>query len=151
MLFFFLPVFFLREEEGGERDHPHCHSTALVVFSLYTGRDIDSDDSCARPIIHVRTAHRRCQAQIVAQDTEQKHGKQPCFFFWRREGPGVFFFAPPRCFFWEKAPVFFLLCPRCFFFWEREAVVFFWRGEEEGRPWCFFFFFWRRGWERVFL
>ena len=26
-------------------------------------------------IIHVRTAHRRCQAQIVAQDTEQKHGK----------------------------------------------------------------------------
>ena len=27
-------------------------------------------------IIHVRTAHRSCQAQIVAQDTEQKHGKQ---------------------------------------------------------------------------
>ena len=27
-------------------------------------------------IIHERTAHRRCQAQIVAQDTEQKHGKQ---------------------------------------------------------------------------
>ena len=26
-------------------------------------------------IIHVRTAHPRCQAQIVAQDTEQKHGK----------------------------------------------------------------------------
>ena len=26
-------------------------------------------------IVHVRTAHRRCQAQIVAQDTEQKHGK----------------------------------------------------------------------------
>ena len=26
-------------------------------------------------IIHVRTAHRWCQAQIVAQDTEQKHGK----------------------------------------------------------------------------
>ena len=30
-------------------------------------------------IIHVRTAHRRCQAQIVAQDTEQKHGKQDFF------------------------------------------------------------------------
>ena len=27
-------------------------------------------------IIHVRTAHRRCQAQIVAEDMEQKHGKQ---------------------------------------------------------------------------
>ena len=26
-------------------------------------------------IIHVRTAHHRCQAQSVAQDTEQKHGK----------------------------------------------------------------------------
>ena len=26
-------------------------------------------------IIHVRTAHRRCQAQIVAQDIEPKHGK----------------------------------------------------------------------------
>ena len=26
-------------------------------------------------IIHVRTTHRRCQVQIVAQDTEQKHGK----------------------------------------------------------------------------
>ena len=26
-------------------------------------------------IIHVRTAHRRCQAQIVAHHTEQKHGK----------------------------------------------------------------------------
>ena len=25
--------------------------------------------------IYVCTAHRRCQAQIVAQDTEQKHGK----------------------------------------------------------------------------
>ena len=31
-------------------------------------------------IIHVRTAHHRCQAQIVAQDTEQKHGKQFRFF-----------------------------------------------------------------------
>ena len=29
-----------------------CHSTALVVFSLYTRRDIDSDDSHARPLIH---------------------------------------------------------------------------------------------------
>ena len=26
-------------------------------------------------IIHVRTAHHRCQAQSVAQDTEQIHGK----------------------------------------------------------------------------
>ena len=26
-------------------------------------------------IIHVRIAHRKCQAQSVAQDTEQKHGK----------------------------------------------------------------------------
>ena len=33
-------------------DHPHCHSTAFVVFSLYTGRDIDSDDSHARPLVH---------------------------------------------------------------------------------------------------
>ena len=32
-------------------DHPHCHSTAHD-FSLYTGRDIDSDDSYARPLIH---------------------------------------------------------------------------------------------------
>ena len=33
-------------------DHPHCHSTALV-FSLYTRRDIDSDDSYARPLVRV--------------------------------------------------------------------------------------------------
>ena len=35
-------------------DHPHCHSTVLV-FSLYTRRDIDSDDSYARPLIHACT------------------------------------------------------------------------------------------------
>ena len=37
-------------------------------------------------IIHVRTVHHRCQAQSVAQDTEQKHGKHfflfcPFFLF----------------------------------------------------------------------
>ena len=32
-------------------------------------------------IIHVRTAHHRCQAQSVAQETEQKHGKQVVFVF----------------------------------------------------------------------
>ena len=26
-------------------------------------------------IIHVRTAHHKCEAQNIAQDTEQKHGK----------------------------------------------------------------------------
>ena len=36
-------------------DHAHWHSTALVVFSLYTRRDIDSDDSHARPLIHTCT------------------------------------------------------------------------------------------------
>ena len=46
-------------------DHPHCHSTALV-FSLYTGRDIDSDDSHARPLIHV------CAQPIVWFERERK-------------------------------------------------------------------------------
>ena len=60
-------------------DHPHCHSTALV-FSLYTRRDIDSDDSYARPLIH---AHSPLSGSSVnescAQDTEQKHGKHSGF------------------------------------------------------------------------
>ena len=46
-------------------DHPHCHSTALV-FSLYTGRDIDSDDSYARPLIHA------CAQPIVWFEHERK-------------------------------------------------------------------------------
>ena len=46
-------------------DHPHCHSTALV-FSPYTGRDIDSDDSHARPLIHV------CAQPIVWFERERK-------------------------------------------------------------------------------
>ena len=59
-------------------DHPHCHSTTLVVFQYFL---VVVDSVCAdrnttcTMIIHVRTVHRRCQAQIVAQDTEQKHGK----------------------------------------------------------------------------
>ena len=47
-------------------DHPHCHSTALVVFSLYTRRDIDSDDSYARPLIHA------CAQPIVWFERERK-------------------------------------------------------------------------------
>ena len=46
-------------------DHPHCHSTALV-FSLYTPRDIDSDDSYARPLIHA------CAQPIVWFERERK-------------------------------------------------------------------------------
>ena len=50
-------------------------------------------------IIHVRTAHRRCQAQIVAQDTEQKHGKH---FFWNSFfGEGELFFGG-ELFFWNS-------------------------------------------------
>ena len=45
---------------------PHCHSTALVVFSLYTRRDIDSDDSHARPLIHA------CAQPIVWLERERK-------------------------------------------------------------------------------
>ena len=47
-------------------DHPHCHSTALVVFSLYTRRDIDSDDSYARPLNH------ECAQPIVWFERERK-------------------------------------------------------------------------------
>ena len=46
-------------------DHPHCHSTALV-FSLYTRRGMDSDDSYARPLIHV------CAQPIVWFERERK-------------------------------------------------------------------------------
>ena len=46
-------------------DHPHCHSTALV-FSLYTRRDIDSDDSYARPLIHA------CAQPIVCLERVRK-------------------------------------------------------------------------------
>ena len=38
----------------------HRHTTALVVFNL---------------LRYVRTAHHSCEAQSVAQDTEQKHDK----------------------------------------------------------------------------
>ena len=59
-------------------DHPHCHSTALVVFSLLSHRcqRVYRRNTTCTMIVHVRTAHHRCQAQSVAQDTEQKHGKQ---------------------------------------------------------------------------
>ena len=72
-------------------DHPHCHSTALV-FSLYTRRDIDSDDSYARPLVRVcATAHRLVSSvNETARRTQQKHGKQTlllCFCF------GCCFFA----------------------------------------------------------
>ena len=63
-------------------------------------------------IIHVRTAHRRCQAQIVAQDTEQKHGKH---FFSSPSSPFFFPLPPlPFCFlsllslFVSSLPPFFL-------------------------------------------
>ena len=46
-------------------DHPHCHSTVLV-FSLNTRRDIDSDDSYARPLIHA------CAQPIVWFERERK-------------------------------------------------------------------------------
>ena len=71
-------------------DHPHCHSTALL-FSLYTRRDIDSDDSYARPLIHA------CAQPIVwfvyescAHDTEQKDGKQ--FYFVKKTFYFFFYF-----------------------------------------------------------
>ena len=43
-----------------------CHSTALVVFSLYTRRDIDSDDSHAHQLIYV------CAQPIVWFEREIK-------------------------------------------------------------------------------
>ena len=43
-----------------------CHSTALVVFSLYTRRDIDSDDSHAHQLIYV------CAQPIVWFERERK-------------------------------------------------------------------------------
>ena len=46
-------------------DHPHCHSTALV-FSLCTRRDIDSDDSYARPLTHA------CAQPFVWFERERK-------------------------------------------------------------------------------
>ena len=53
-----------------------CHSTPLVVFSLYTRRDIDSDDSHAHSSM---CAHSPLSGSSVkefcAQDTEQIHGK----------------------------------------------------------------------------
>ena len=65
-------------------DHPHMpqhctccfQSSSVVVDSVCT--DVTRH---ARWIIHVRTAHHRCQAQSVAQDTEQMHGKHFSFFF----------------------------------------------------------------------
>ena len=54
-----------QEECLSHTHHPHCHSTALV-FSLYTRRDIDSDDSYAYPLIHV------CAQPIVWFERERK-------------------------------------------------------------------------------
>ena len=51
------------------------HLLLSVFFSRRWQRVYRRNTTCTM-IIHVRTAHRRCQAQIVAQDTEQKHGKQ---------------------------------------------------------------------------
>ena len=42
-------------------------------------------------IIHVRTAHHRCQAQCVAQDTKQKHGTHFFSFYFCLSFPFFFF------------------------------------------------------------
>ena len=47
-----------------------CFQSSLVVVD-----SVCTDVTRHSMFIYVRTAHRRCQAQIVAQDTEQKHGK----------------------------------------------------------------------------
>ena len=53
-----------------------CFQSSLVVVdSVCT----DVNTTCTM-IIHVRTAHHRCQAQSVGQDTERKHGKHSPFF-----------------------------------------------------------------------
>ena len=48
-------------------DHPHCHSTALVVFSLLS-RTL-SYDVFHSPLVSSK------RVIPCAQDTEQKHGK----------------------------------------------------------------------------
>ena len=111
------------------RDYPHRHSTALVVFSLCTGRDIDSDDSYARPLIHA------CAQPIVWFKRERKFARRTqsrytanifsvflliflCFPFF----PSFFsFFSPLSCFFfflfYPLFPPFFLfLCFSSLFF-----------------------------------
>ena len=89
------PIFGEEEEGGGNLfweggnfllvfvpDHPHCHSTALV-FSLYTRRDIDSDDSYARPLVHA------CAQPIVWFERERKlragHRAENTANIWRRK------------------------------------------------------------------
>ena len=59
-------------------DHPHmpqhcicCFQSSLSSFTVCVCR---RNTTCTM-IIHVRTAHHRCQALSVAQDTEHIHGK----------------------------------------------------------------------------
>ena len=55
-----------RQEECLSHTPSTCHTCTTLVFSLYTGRDIDSDDSYARPLIHV------CARPIVWFERERK-------------------------------------------------------------------------------
>ena len=58
-------------------DHPHCHSTALVVFILYT--DVTSTVMTRMQVRSSMRAHSLLSGSRVnescAQDTEQKHCK----------------------------------------------------------------------------
>ena len=53
------------------------HLLLSVFFSRRWQRVYRRNTTCTM-IIHVCTAHHRCQAQNVEQDTEQKHGKHGC-------------------------------------------------------------------------
>ena len=142
-------------------DHPHCHITALV-FSLYTRRDIDSDDSYARPVIHV------CAQPIVWFERERKlraghraetrqTRERGCFFWEGFRGERGGFFLGEESVFWGKRE-------RWFVFLGRRGGLLLGRGclfGREGERWFFllevggflgweggFFgggFFWREG------
>ena len=58
-----------RQEECLGHTPSTCHTYTALAFSLYTGRDIDSDDS------HASSLSGSSGNESCAQDTEQIHGK----------------------------------------------------------------------------
>ena len=69
-----------RQEECLSHTPSTCHTCTAFVFSPLSRRLYRRNTTCAM-MIHVCTAHHRCQAQSTAHGTEQTHGKHSCVTF----------------------------------------------------------------------